>query len=102
MKTSEKLASRPLYPKSGKYTDLGLIYSECSGPGGLQLTEFLAEKMRLRSGARLLDIGIERGYQTCFLAREFDLLVIAAMGLRISSTCSVMLVPGAWKTRSLD
>ena len=76
MKTSEKLASRPLYPKSGKYTDLGLIYSECSGPGGLQLTEFVAEKMRLRSDARLLDIGIERGYQTCFLAREFDLLVI--------------------------
>ena len=65
-----------IYPKSGKYTDLSLIYSECSGPGGLQLTEFMAEKMQLRSGARLLDIGIERGYQTCFLAREYDVLVI--------------------------
>ena len=43
-----------VYTKSGKNTDLGLIYSECSGPGGLQLTEFMAEKMQLRAGARLL------------------------------------------------
>jgi cyclopropane fatty-acyl-phospholipid synthase-like methyltransferase len=36
----------------------------------------MAEKMQLRPGARLLDIGIERGYQSCFLAREYDVLVI--------------------------
>ncbi|RPJ27609.1 MAG: class I SAM-dependent methyltransferase [Chloroflexi bacterium] len=60
---------------SGKYTDLSLIYSECSGPGGLRLTEFMAEKMQVRPGARLLDIGIERGYQTCFLAKEYGVLV---------------------------
>ncbi|HEX5944124.1 MAG TPA: hypothetical protein VFY66_17715, partial [Anaerolineales bacterium] len=65
-----------IYTKSGKYTDLSVIYSECSGPGGLQLTEFMAEKMQIRAGARLLDIGIERGYQTCFLASEYDVLVI--------------------------
>lgn len=65
------------YKRSGKYTDLGSIYSECSGPGGLQLTEFMAEKMRLRPGARLLDIGIERGVQTCFLAKEYRVSVIA-------------------------
>jgi len=64
------------YVKSRKYTDLDLIYSECSGPGGLQLTEFMAEKMRLRAGARVLDIGIEHGFQTCFLAREYDMFVI--------------------------
>jgi|GEM_PF-672845 len=64
------------YTKSCKYTDLDLIYSECSGPGGLQLTEFMAEKMQLRPGARLLDIGVERGYQTCFLAKEYDVLAI--------------------------
>jgi len=45
------------YTRSIKYTDLDLIYSECSGPGGLQLTEFMAEKMQLRPNARLLDIG---------------------------------------------
>lgn len=64
------------YTKSIKYTDLSLIYSEYSGPGGLQLTEFMAEKMQLSSGARLLDIGLERGYPTCFLAKEYDVLVI--------------------------
>lgn len=69
--------SHPIvYSKSAKYTDLSLIYSECSGPGGLQLTEFLAEKMQLRPGARLLDIGIERGYQTCFLVREYGVVAI--------------------------
>ena len=64
------------YTKSAKYTDLNIIYSECSGPGGLQLAEFMAEKMHVRPGARLLDIGIEHGYQTCFLAREYDAFVI--------------------------
>ena len=42
-----------------------------------ELTEFMAEKMRLRPGVGLLDIGIEHGYQTCFLAKEYDLFVIA-------------------------
>ena len=65
-----------VYIKSGRYTDLDMVYSECSGPGGLQLTEFMAEKMQLQPGARLLDIGIERGYQTCFLASEYDVLVV--------------------------
>ncbi len=64
------------FPKSSKYADLSTIYAECSGPGGLQLTEFMAEKMGLRPGARLLDIGIERGYQTCFQAKEYGVHVI--------------------------
>ncbi len=73
----ENMLHQFTYTRSGKYTDLGLIYSECSGPGGLQLTEFMAEKMQLHPGARLLDIGIERGYQTCFLAKEYEVFVIA-------------------------
>ena len=65
------------YPKSAPYSnDLSAVYSECSGPGGLQLTEFMAEKMGLRLNARVLDIGIERGYQTCFLAKEYGAQVI--------------------------
>jgi len=40
------------YVKSCKYTDLELVYSECSGSGGLQLTEFMAEKMGLHFGSR--------------------------------------------------
>jgi hypothetical protein len=58
------------YPKAAQYPDLNTIYVECSGPGGLLLAEFLADKMGLHPGARLLDIGIEHGYQTCFLAKE--------------------------------
>ena len=65
------------YPKSDKYSsDLSTIYAECSGPGGLQLTEFMAEKMGLIPNARLLDIGLERGYQTCFLAKEYEVQVV--------------------------
>jgi cyclopropane fatty-acyl-phospholipid synthase-like methyltransferase len=64
------------YLKSNQYTDLNAIYTECSGPGGLRLTEFMAEKMGLRPAARLLDIGIERGYQSCFLAKEYGVQVI--------------------------
>lgn len=66
-----------LYAKSDKYArEIRTIYEECSGPGGLQLAEFMAEKMKLRPPARLLDIGIERGYQTCFLAKEYGVQVI--------------------------
>ena len=60
-----------MYPKADQYPDLGMIYAECSGPGGLKLAEFMADKMGLRVGALLLDIGFEHGYQTCFLAKEY-------------------------------
>ncbi|MCB2192580.1 MAG: methyltransferase domain-containing protein [Deltaproteobacteria bacterium] len=59
------------YPKSSRYTDLDLIYEQCSGPGGLKLAEFMAHKMGLYPGAKLLDVGCNRGWQTCFLAKEF-------------------------------
>lgn len=32
------------YQKSLKYTDSKKIYAQCSGPGGLRLAEFMAEK----------------------------------------------------------
>ncbi len=64
------------YTKARKYPDLDRIYAQCSGPGGLKLAEFMAEKLRLRDGARLLDVGTNRGYQTCFLAREYGVQVV--------------------------
>jgi cyclopropane fatty-acyl-phospholipid synthase-like methyltransferase len=64
------------YRKFAKYTDLDLIYAQCSGPGGLKLAEFMARKMELTPGARLLDAGCNRGWQTCFLAKEFGLSVV--------------------------
>ncbi len=66
------------YPKSSKYTDLETIYAQCSGPGGLRLAEFMAQKMRLQPGDLLLDVGCNRGYQTCFLAKEYG---VFAMGI---------------------
>lgn len=64
------------YEKSAKYTDLDTIYAQCSGPGGLRLSDFMAQKMGLKRGARLLDIGCNRGIQTCFLAKEYDVDVV--------------------------
>lgn len=64
------------YQKSGKYTDYDTIYEQCSGPGGLQLAEFMAEKMGLTPGGKLLDVGSNRGYQTCFLAKEYGVFCI--------------------------
>ncbi len=64
------------YMKSKKYNDYDTIYAQCSGPGGLQLAEFMAEKMRLRAGSKLLDVGCNRGYQTCFLAKEYGVFAV--------------------------
>lgn len=50
---------------------------QCSGPGGLKLAEFMAEKMDLKAGARMVDIGIFMGYQTCFLAKEYGVDIVA-------------------------
>lgn len=62
--------------KSSKYTDMKKIYEQCSGPGGLRLTEYMAEKMGVKSGKRLVDIGVYRGYQTCFMAKEYGVDIV--------------------------
>ncbi|MFA5066037.1 MAG: class I SAM-dependent methyltransferase [Dehalococcoidia bacterium] len=64
------------YNKSNKYTDYDTIYAQCSGPGGLQLAEFMAEKMNVVAGKILLDVGSNRGYQTCFLAKEYGIFAV--------------------------
>ena len=42
------------YAKSSKHTDLKEIYAQCSGPGGVNLTEFMADKMSVKEGKRLI------------------------------------------------
>ncbi len=64
------------YPLAAKYNDLNKIYTECSGPGGLELAEFIIKKMKVKPGDKILDIGTAHGYQTCFIAKEFDLTVV--------------------------
>ena len=70
------MTSTTLYERSAKYTDLDAVYSQCSGPGGLKLAEFIAGKLDLKPGMRLLDIGMNGGYQTCFLAKEYGVRAI--------------------------
>jgi cyclopropane fatty-acyl-phospholipid synthase-like methyltransferase len=64
------------FPKASKYPDLDTIYTQCSGPGGLKLAEFMAEKMNLQANKRLLDVGTNRGLQSCFLAKEYGVFVV--------------------------
>jgi cyclopropane fatty-acyl-phospholipid synthase-like methyltransferase len=64
------------YKKADKYKDLKFVYSQCSGPGGLKLAEFLANKMNLTKDEFLLDIGMNRGLQTCFLVKEYKVNAI--------------------------
>jgi len=64
------------YRKSQKYTDYYKIYEQCAGPGGLKLAEHLAEMMSLKSGKKLIDIGFFKGYQTCFLAKEYNVDIV--------------------------
>lgn len=63
--------------KAKKYSNLKEIYAQCSGPGALELAEFIADKMGLVSGSSLLDVGCNRGVQSCFLAREYGVRVVA-------------------------
>ena len=65
-----------LYEKASKYHDLKHIYSQCAGPGGLKVTEYIADKMNIKPGKKLLDIGVFLGCQTCFLAGEYNLFTV--------------------------
>ncbi len=64
------------YRTSNKYTDYDTIYANTSGPGGLELAEFMARKMGLAAGKKLLDVGANRGYQTVFLAKEYGVFCV--------------------------
>ncbi|HIJ64602.1 MAG TPA: class I SAM-dependent methyltransferase [Candidatus Hydrogenedentes bacterium] len=63
------------YAKASKY-DPDVVYAHCSGPGGLKVAEFIADRLNLDPGLRLLDVGTFHGYQSCFLAKEYDVVVV--------------------------
>lgn len=65
------------FPRSVKY-DLKWIRASISGgANSLWLTEWLAERMELRPGMRVLDLGCGRAASSIFLHREFDVQVWA-------------------------
>ena len=65
------------YPRADKYPDLLHIYSQCSGPGALKTAEFVADRIALAPGMTVLDVGVFRGIQTCFLAKEYGCHMVA-------------------------
>jgi len=65
------------FPRSSEY-DMEWAFKNEMGPNVLWLTELLCEKMDLKPGMRVLDLGCGMAMSSIFLAKEFDLEVWAA------------------------
>lgn len=65
------------FPKSSEY-DFEWILNNEMGPNVLWLTELLSERMDLKSGMRVLDLGCGTAMSSIFLAGEFGVEVWAA------------------------
>ena len=64
------------YPLSAKY-DLSWVLKNEMGPNVLWLTEWISNKMELKPGMRILDMGCGKALSSIFLAKEFDVKVWA-------------------------
>ena len=67
----------PQFPRTEKYNPEWLQAHVGGGANPLKLTEWLAEKMDLRPGMRVLDLGCGPAASSIFLAREFGTQVWA-------------------------
>jgi cyclopropane fatty-acyl-phospholipid synthase-like methyltransferase len=65
------------FPLSAEY-DLKWVIENEMGPSSLWLMEFLLEEIRLEKGMRVLDLGCGKAMSSIFLAKEFDVQIIAA------------------------
>ena len=65
------------FPRSSAYHPDWIIASVSGGANSLRLTEWLTEKLELRSGMRVLDLGCGRAASSIFLHREFGVQVWA-------------------------
>ncbi len=68
---------RPEFPRSNLY-DPEWVMDNQMGPNALWLVEWLCEKLDLKPGMRILDLGCGTAMTSIFLAREFDVNVWAA------------------------
>ena len=66
----------PQFPLTAKY-DAEWIIENQMGPCSLWLCESLMQKMELKPGMRVLDMGCGRGMTSIFLAKEFGVTVFA-------------------------
>ena len=64
------------FPKSSKY-DLEWMLKNSMGPCSAWLTEYLMERMELKPGMRVLDMGCGKGMSSVFLAKEYGVTVFA-------------------------
>src|SRR5689334_1466223 len=77
--TGEELAAAvrlPEFPRAAKYEPTWML-ENLMGPNAVWLTEALTERMELRPGMRVLDLGCGRAISSIFLAREFGVQVWA-------------------------
>lgn len=64
------------FPLSSKY-DPEWVLKNQMGPNALWLTEWLCQKMEMKSGMRVLDMGCGKAISSIFLAKEFGVQVWA-------------------------
>lgn len=69
--------ARPRFPRSSAY-DPTLVVDNVMGPHVLWLAEYLSEKLALKPGMRVLDLGCGKAVSSIFFAKEFGVHVIAA------------------------
>lgn len=67
----------PTFPRSARYHPDWIRGSASGGANSLWLTEWLAAKLELRPGMRVLDLGCGRSASSIFLRREFGVQVWA-------------------------
>lgn len=77
MSDKSKILTRPEFPRSAKY-DPDWMMDNQMGPSAIWLTEWLCEKLELKPGMRILDLGCGKAMSSIFLACEFDVRVWAA------------------------
>ncbi len=75
-KRMKELLKNDKYPRSARY-DPAWVLKGWMGPNVLWLTEWLCEKMELKPGMRVLDMGCGKALSSIFLAREFGVQVWA-------------------------
>ena len=65
------------FPRSSAYHPAWILASVSGGANSLRLAEWLSEKLELRAGMRVLDLGCGRAASSIFLNREFGVQVWA-------------------------
>ena len=64
------------YPRSARYDPIWMV-ENMMGPTSLWLVEALTDVMALHEGDRVMDLGCGKAVSSIFLAREFDVRVVA-------------------------